>query len=135
MERLLLGSLGSPAAASGRLALLDLGAHALFLLPQFGRELGPEVTGLEHRPDLDLGPAVEGRPLEPLDRLVDRLDLPQPVAGDQLLRLGARPVEDRAPAPGEPYALAPGAGVQPVARPLHARLAPVFAALAHCGYN
>src|SRR5262245_54825160 len=78
---------------SRRLFLLDLGAEAVLLLAQFGRELGAEVGGLEDGADFDLGPAVERGTLQPRDRLVHRLDLPQPEAGDQLLGLGERPVD------------------------------------------
>ena len=50
-----------------------------------------EVGGLEDRADGHLDAAVERRALEPLDRLIHRLHLPDPVAGDQLLRLCKRP--------------------------------------------
>ena len=47
-----------------------------------------------------------GQRLSPLDRLLDRLHLPDPVAGDQLLGLGERPVDDGPLAAREPHALA-----------------------------
>ena len=52
----------------GLTQLLGLRAHALLLLPELGRELGTEVVGLEDLTNLDLGAAVEGCALEPLDR-------------------------------------------------------------------
>src|SRR5439155_24907906 len=76
------------------LLLLNLAPQPVFLLAQFGRELGAEVRRLEHLADLDLG-VLERGALEPLDRLLLRLALPQPEAGDQFLRLGERAVDDR----------------------------------------
>src|SRR4051812_30766481 len=75
-----------------RLAALPcakLRPQSLFLLPQLGRELLAKVLGLEDWPNLDLGLATHrvGTALDPLDRLVERLYLPDPVAGDQFLRL------------------------------------------------
>src|SRR2546427_9275075 len=70
------------------LALRRLRAHALLLLPELGPECGTEVLGLEHLANLDLGAVPEGRPLDPLDGFCFRLHLPQPEAGDQLLRFG-----------------------------------------------
>ena len=45
---------------------------------------------------LDLHAAVERRALEPLERLLARRALPDPVARDELLRLGERTVDDGA---------------------------------------
>src|SRR5438309_4928517 len=72
-----------------------LRAQALLLLPQLGRELGAEVLRLEHLADLDLGilPHRIGAALDPFDRLLLRLYLPDPDAGDQLLGLGEGPVD------------------------------------------
>src|SRR3970040_1844851 len=55
-----------------------------------------EIGELEDRANLPPRPPVEGRAREPLDRLVLRLALPDPVAGDELLGLGERAVRDRA---------------------------------------
>src|SRR5438105_12788518 len=66
-----------------RLQRRGLGAQALFLLAQLGRELGAEVLGLEHLADLDLGLGARhrvGAALDPLDRLLLRLHLPEPEA-------------------------------------------------------
>src|SRR5437870_8485178 len=80
----------------GFLPLLGLRAQALLLLPELGRELGPEVFRLEHLANLDLGLAFEREgmraALVPFDRICLRLHPPQPEAGDQLLRYSARPV-------------------------------------------
>jgi hypothetical protein len=48
-----------------------LGADPLFLRPKLGRELLPEIVGVEDGTDLELGLVVEGRALEPLDGLVN----------------------------------------------------------------
>ena len=64
-----------------------------------------EVLGLEHRANGHLDATVEGRALDPLDRLLHRLHLPDPVAGDELLGLGERPVDDRALRAREAHAL------------------------------
>src|SRR6266542_3033112 len=62
---------------------------------------------LVHRDLTDLeGPAVVGCPLEPLDGLVHRAHLPQPVPAYELLGLRERPVDDRARLAVEPNALA-----------------------------
>src|SRR6266568_7654936 len=52
--------------------LLGLGcrrAHPLFVLPEFGLELGTEVVRFEDLANLDLEAVIERRTLEPLDRL------------------------------------------------------------------
>src|SRR5687768_17351488 len=70
-------------------ARLRLLADPLLALTQLRRELVTEVVGLERRTDLD-GPVLAlgvRDPLHPLDRLVHRPDLPDPVAGEELLRL------------------------------------------------
>src|SRR5437667_77115 len=55
---------------------------ALALRPELGSQLRPEVVRLEHLANLDLGPPAERGALEPLDRLLLRLHLPEPEAGD-----------------------------------------------------
>ena len=52
----------------------DLLPEPLFLLPQLGRELGPEVVRLEHLANLDLRFPIGhriGTPLDPLDCLFE----------------------------------------------------------------
>src|SRR2546426_6475827 len=73
-----------------------LPAQALLSLPHLGRERRTEVVRLEDLANLDLEAVLEGRTLEPLDGLFLGLHLPDPEAGDQLLRLGERSV-DRGP--------------------------------------
>src|SRR5713226_4703539 len=60
---------------------------------------------IEDLTDLE-GPAVIGCPLEPLEGLVDRAHLPQPVPSHQFFRLGERPVDDCALLAVESNALA-----------------------------
>src|SRR3954471_4721532 len=113
-----------------------LGAYALLLLAQLGRELGAEVLGLEHLADLDLGLGAGhrvGAALDPLDRLFLRLHLPEPEAGDQLLRLGERAVGDNAPLAREAHARALAARLQAFAREHDAGLDQLLVVLAHRG--
>src|SRR5205814_1288281 len=56
-----------------------LGAQALLLLAQLGREFRAEVLALEYLTDLDLGFGARhrvGTALDPVDRLLPRLHLP-----------------------------------------------------------
>src|SRR4051812_30805859 len=114
-----------------RSALADLRAQPLFLRTELGRELLAEVLGLEDRPDFDFRPAAERCALQPLDRFVHRLDVPQPEAGDQLLRFSERSVDHRAFGTGEPDALAPRTWMQPFARLHHAGIHELLVVLAH----
>src|SRR5512133_3313277 len=110
MQRLLRSRLPLP---------LDLRAEPFLLDPELGRELLAEVLGLEHRPDLDhrllTGHRVGAAP-DPLDRLLHRLDLPEPEAGDELLGLGEGAVHDSLLAAGEDHALALRTRVKSLAR-------------------
>src|SRR5438094_44280 len=67
---------------------------------------------LEDLADLE-GAAIVGCPLQPLEGLVQRAHLPQPVPGDQLLGLSERPVDDGSLLAVEPNAPALRAGVGP----------------------
>src|SRR5262249_52104187 len=69
--------------------------------------------------------------LDPLDRLVHRLDLPDPVAGDELLGLREWPVDDGALLALEANALALGGRMQPFARQHDADLDQLLVELAH----
>src|SRR5690606_7232940 len=113
--------MGAGRRASRVLLLRRLGAEARLALPDLRRGGLAEVLDLEHLPDLDLT-IVEGDALDPLDRLLLRLDLDQPEPGDQLLRLGEGPVDDGPVLPVEAHARAPRAGVEPLAREQHAGL-------------
>ncbi len=78
---------------SSRTLALDLDGKTLVLGAQLRRKLLAEVLDLEERANLDL-PFLTGHGVraaaQPLDRLFRRLDLPNPVAGDELLGLGER---------------------------------------------
>src|SRR3989442_171342 len=116
--------------------LLGLGcrrAQPLFVLPEFGLERGTEVVRLEPLTNLDLEAVIERRPLEPLDRLFFGLHLPQPEAGDQLLRLGERPVDHGPLASREPDTRALRARLQPLRREQHAGFRQLFIELPHRG--
>src|SRR5207245_9436616 len=94
-------------------------------LPRFVRQLlsqlalalnclaGREILQLEDLPDLDLGSSIEGGPLEPLDRLIHGLHLPQPESGNQLLGLGERAIGADSLSIPELHALALRARLQP----------------------
>src|SRR5207244_1572089 len=71
-------------------------------------------------------PAVEGCPLEPLDGLVERAHLPQPVPAYELLGLRERPVDDAAPLAVEPNALALRARVEAATSDYYRRLGQFF---------
>src|SRR5579885_2272454 len=74
-------------------------ALALFLLAQLRGELGAEILGFEDLADLDLAIAMFERPRtapDPLDRLFERLALPEPEARDELLGFGERTIDDGA---------------------------------------
>src|SRR5258708_32927792 len=76
---------------------------------------------LDDLADLE-GPAVVGCPLEPLEGLVDRAHLPQPVPGHELLGLRERPVDDGALLAVESNALALGTRVEAARLEDHSRL-------------
>ena len=80
---------------------------------------------------LELDAAVERRALEPLERLLARRALPDPEAGDQLLGLGERAVDDGALPALEAHARALGARVQAVAGEHHAGLDELLVVLRH----
>src|SRR5256885_12679911 len=77
MKRMVLSPLFGPRG--------HLRAHALPPLPGLRRQRGTEVVHLEDLTNLDLEAAFERRALDPRDRLVLRLNLPDPQAADQLL--------------------------------------------------
>src|SRR5690606_27616420 len=77
---------------------LELDAQLVLLLAQLGREFLAEILGLVDRPDLEDALLARHRVralARPLERLVHGLDLPEPEARDELLRLGERAVDDR----------------------------------------
>src|SRR4051812_6271342 len=119
----------------GRLGLLPLPLRGLraqpfLLLTQLGRELVSEVVALEDLTQLDIA-FLEGNALRPLDRLLLRLHLPDPVAGDELLRLGERAVGDGRRVPVVVHAHGLRARMEALAREHHARLHELLVELAH----
>src|SRR5205807_7210512 len=113
-----------PACGQALLARVgDPGAQLLLVLADLaGRIALGEFGRLEDLAHLDFSSAVEGRALEPLDGLGLRLALPEPEPGDQLFRLGERPIDDRALLAFETNSRAVLARVQPLARQHHAGL-------------
>src|SRR5437773_1333034 len=100
--------------------LLGLRAQSLLLLLELRLERITEIVRLEHLANLHFT-FLERGPFQPLDGLAERLHLPQPETGDQLLGLGEGAVDHRPLAAGEPDARALGARLQPLPREHHAR--------------
>ncbi len=73
----------------------ELGTETFFALAYLGGKLGAEVLEFEDLADLDLALFIEGigATLYPFNGLFLRLALPDPEAGDQLLRLGEGTVD------------------------------------------
>ena len=101
-----------------------------------GREALAEIRRLVVRSNLEIrffaGHRVRAL-LRPLDRLFDRLHFPDPEAGDELLGLGERAVDDRPFRAVEANALAVLAGLQAVAALHDAGLDELFVIPAHLG--
>src|SRR5690606_25843664 len=95
----------------------QLRAQAIFLLAHLRRVILAEILRLDHLTDLDLRiPQHRIRAAAyPFHRLVHRTYLPDPVAGDQLLRFGKGAIDDGAGTSGEAHALAARGGLQAVA--------------------
>src|SRR5580693_8991760 len=89
-------------------------AEVFFLLNFFVAEGGCEVFGLKDLADLYVGLAFVGTALDPLDGLFERLDLPEPEAGDEFVAFGERAVNDGPVLAGEVDAGAFGRGVKTV---------------------
>src|SRR5438093_1256170 len=107
-----------------------LRAQSLLLLLELRLERITEVLRLEHLANLHFT-FLERGTFQPLDGLAERLHLPQPETGDQLLRLGEGPVDHRSLAAGEPDARALGARLQPLPREHHARFLQLDVELPH----
>src|SRR3954471_14639080 len=126
----------SGAAGTARLLVLARPrAQALLLLPELRSERLAEVVGLEDLADLDLGLRAlgVGNALDPLDRLLLRLGLDQPEAGDQLLRLGERAVDHGALGARELDPRSLRARLEPLPREHHARVDELLVELPHLG--
>src|SRR5580692_3171114 len=119
--------------ADGLTSLMLGGALAqpLVGLAQLRRQPLAEVARLEDLAQLDLDTAAERRPLEPLDRLIARRALPDPIARDDLLGLCERTVDDGPLAAVEADLRTPGGRVQALAGQHHARLDELFVVLRH----
>src|SRR6516225_1017269 len=91
-------------------------AEVFFLLNFLVVEGSCEVFGLEDLADLYVAFAIVavGASLDPLDRLFERLNLPEPEAGDEFLAFGEGAVNDGAVLAGEVDAGAFGGGVKTV---------------------
>ena len=91
-------------------------AEVFFLLNFLVVEGGCEVFGLEDLANLYVGFAFVGvgASLDPLNRLFERLNLPEPEAGDEFLAFGEGAVGDGAVLAGEVDASAFGGGVKTV---------------------
>ena|SRR5215469_10504564 len=96
--------------------ICQLSAEVFFLLNIFFGKGGREVFGLEDLADLYLAFARVrvGTALDPLDGLFERLDLPEPEAGDEFLGFGEGAVGDGAVLAGEVDAGAFRGGVKPI---------------------
>src|SRR5215472_13723938 len=89
-------------------------AEVFFLLNFLVAEGDCEVFGLEDLANLYVGLAYVGTALDPLDGLFERLDLPEPEAGDEFLAFGEGAVGDGALLAGEVDAGTFGGGVKTV---------------------
>ena len=83
--------------------ICQLSAEVFFLLNIFFGEGGCEVFGLEDLADFYVAFAFVGvrASLDPLDRLFERLDLPEPEAGNEFLAFNEGAVNDGAVLAGE----------------------------------
>src|SRR4029077_9689250 len=87
-------------------------SQVLFLCPDLGRQIFSEILHLEHLANFDVGIRKHRiwAAFHPLDGFLDRMDLPEPEAGDELLGFGERAVREPALAGGKAQTRA-GAGV------------------------
>src|SRR5690606_38488823 len=97
------------------------------------RQQVAEILDLIKRTDLDLARPGHGNgaALHPGDGFVHVLDLPEPVAGNQLAGRGEGPVDHRAARPVEPDALAGAGRLEAVAREQDAGLDQLLVIPAH----
>src|SRR5882672_3814622 len=126
----------APARAGLALGVLrHLRAQARLSRSQLGCEFRTKVVSLEDLANLDLrllaGAERAGAALDPFDRLFLRLDLKQPVAGDQLLRLGEGSVDHSPLVARELDPRALGARLQAFAGEHHASFDELVVVFAH----
>src|SRR5262249_15974007 len=113
--------------ASGLLPPGHLCTQALLSSPEFARRVARcALSRFEYLADLHLGAVVARSALEPLDRLLFRFGLPDPEAGDQLLRLGEWAVGHGSLVSVEFDPRSFGTGLQSLPSEHHARLHELF---------
>src|SRR5215475_13414777 len=120
-----------PLGAAGIVAAISLASLRVF---GFDHEIF-EILRLEHLANLDLRFSRHGigAALDPINRLLQRLALPEPEARDQLLRFGERAVSYRARRAGKPDAHAFGTRVKAVGGQHDTGLYQFFVEFAHLG--
>src|SRR5262249_37626613 len=96
-----------------------------------GSEILTEIGSFKYRPNLDFRAAIERGALEPFDRLLDRSHLPHPVAGNQFLALGERPVDYGSRLARELDALSLGSRLKAFAREHNAGFEKLFVLFPH----
>src|SRR5690349_22078028 len=128
-----LSTCGLSARCSGR-RLADLAPEPLVEGTELGGDRGAEVVELVERADFELRFLARhrvGAAARPLEGLVERAHLPEPVPRDELLRLGERAVHRAALSAGEADALPMAARLETVAGEHDTRLHELFVELAH----
>src|ERR1700683_3537633 len=107
------------------------GPQSFPLLSDFRGVRQTKVLLLEYRANLHFGTAVEWGAFEPLHSLIERLDLPQPIARNELLRLGKWSIDDRSRFSRESHPFALRTGMQPGGREHHPGLYQFLVELPH----
>lgn len=90
--------------------LVELGAQTLLFRAELGGEFRAEVVGFGDRTNLELRILARhriGTATRPLDRFIDRLDLPEPETRDELLGFRERSIDDAALGPRDLDGLVP----------------------------
>ena len=111
------------------------GAEVFFLLNFLVAEGRWEVFEVRNLTDLDVGFALVRAALDPLDGLFERLDPPEPVAGDEFLGFGEGAVNDGAVPAGEVDAGAFGGGVKTVVAYQDSGLQEIVVEFVHVGHE
>src|SRR5277367_6357176 len=114
-----------------RLFLRQLGPQPFLSFSHFGRVRQGEVVRLEYLANLDFGTSAEGSSLEPLDCFLNRLCLPEPVAGNEFLAFGKWPIDHCIQAFRKSHALALGTRVESISSEHHSRFYQLFVELPH----
>jgi len=113
--------------------VVELRAQAVFLLAQFGGELGAEVFCFEYLANIDfrIADGLLRATFDPVDGLLQRGGLEHPVAGDQLAGFCKRAIGDAALAVLETNPCALAAWLQALAAEQYAGIGQVFVVAAH----